>query len=34
MPDIAERLDRSFGKTCYDKTELARGIEKNRGELS
>lgn len=34
MPDIMERLDRTFGTTCYDAAEVARGLAASRGELS
>ena len=34
MPDIMARLDRTFGTTCYDAADVARGLEASRGELS
>ena len=34
MPDIKARLDRTFGDTCYDAADVARGLEASRGELS
>src|SRR2546421_8444591 len=34
MPDILGRLNETFGKTCYDADEVARGIADSRGELS
>ena len=34
MPDIKARLDRTFGNTCYDAADVARGLEASRGELS
>ena len=34
MPDIKERLDRTFGETCYDAADVARGLAASRGQLS
>ncbi len=34
MPDIMARLDHSFGPTCYDAADLAKGLEASRGEAS
>ncbi len=34
MPDIMERLERTYGDSTYDAAEMARGIEASRGELS
>lgn len=34
MPDIQARLDRTFGDTCYDAADVARGLEASRGKLS
>jgi prevent-host-death family protein len=34
MPDIKERLDQTFGETCYDAADVARGLTASRGELS
>jgi len=34
MPDIRERLNNTFGQTCYDAEDIARGLAASRGELS
>lgn len=34
MPDIKARLDRTFGDTCYDAADVARGLEASRGKFS
>ena len=34
MPDIAARLNRTFGATRYDAEDLARGLAASRGDLS
>jgi antitoxin (DNA-binding transcriptional repressor) of toxin-antitoxin stability system len=34
MPDIMERLNRTFGERRYDEVETARGLAASRGELS
>ncbi|HTA31418.1 MAG TPA: type II toxin-antitoxin system prevent-host-death family antitoxin [Candidatus Cybelea sp.] len=34
MPDIMERLNRTFGDSCYDAEDIARGLAASRGELS
>lgn len=34
MPDIQERLDRTFGDSSYDSSDLARGLELSRGDGS
>jgi antitoxin (DNA-binding transcriptional repressor) of toxin-antitoxin stability system len=34
MPDIMERLDRTFGDVCYDSIDIAQGLALSRGELS
>ena len=34
MPDIMERLDRTFGDACYDSSDIAQGLALSRGELS
>ena len=34
MPDIRERLDRTFGDVCYDSSDIAQGLALSRGELS
>lgn len=33
MPDIMERLNRSYGERRYDEVETARGLAASRGEL-
>jgi prevent-host-death family protein len=32
MPDIQERLDQTFGDTCYDAADVARGLDAGRGD--
>ncbi|HEY0456276.1 MAG TPA: prevent-host-death protein [Verrucomicrobiae bacterium] len=32
MPDILARLDRTFGHTCYDAADLAKGLDESRGD--
>jgi antitoxin (DNA-binding transcriptional repressor) of toxin-antitoxin stability system len=34
MPDIQARLDQTFGDTCYDSEDLARGLAASRGDDS
>jgi prevent-host-death family protein len=34
MPDIMARLNRDFGDSSYDATEVARGLAASRGDLS
>ncbi|HEY5914069.1 MAG TPA: hypothetical protein VJA21_26065 [Verrucomicrobiae bacterium] len=34
MPDVMTRLNRTFGETCYDAEDLARGLAASRGDLS
>jgi len=34
MPDIMARLKEDFGKTKYDASDLARGLEASRGDFS
>ncbi len=34
MPDIMQRLERTFGERCYDGAEMARGLAASRGEFS
>ena len=34
MPDIMERLERTFGDARYDSSDIARGLMLSRGELS
>jgi len=34
MPNIRERLNRTFGDTCYDAEDVAVGLAASRGELS
>ena len=34
MPDIMARLHQTFGDTCYDSEEMARGLAESRGEAS
>jgi antitoxin (DNA-binding transcriptional repressor) of toxin-antitoxin stability system len=34
MPDIMARLQRTFGDTCYDSEDIARGLAASRGDLS
>ncbi len=32
MPDIAARLERGFGKACYNSEDMARGLAASRGD--
>jgi len=34
MPDIMARLDQTFGDSCYDAGDVARGLAASRGDLS
>lgn len=34
MPDIMARLRQTFGDSCYDSTDIAKGLDISRGELS
>lgn len=34
MPDITARLHQTFGDTCYDSEDVARGLSASRGDLS
>jgi len=34
MPDIMERLERTFGVASYDAADITRGLEASRGEYS
>jgi antitoxin (DNA-binding transcriptional repressor) of toxin-antitoxin stability system len=34
MPDVMARLNRTFGDTCYEAEDLARGLAVSRGDLS
>ena len=34
MPDVMARLEQTFGETRYDSSDIARGLELSRGELS
>lgn len=34
MPDIMARLDQTFGKACYDSSDIAKGLEMSREGLS
>jgi antitoxin (DNA-binding transcriptional repressor) of toxin-antitoxin stability system len=34
MPDIMERLQRTFGDSCYESSDLAQGLALSRGNLS
>jgi len=34
MPDVLARLNRTYGNTCYDAQDVARGLEASRGERS
>lgn len=33
MPDIKARLNQTFGSTCYDAADVARGLAASRGDL-
>ena len=32
MPDVVDRLNRTFGTVCYDAADVARGLADSRGE--
>jgi len=34
MPDVMARLQRTFGDSCYDSSDMARGLELSRGDIS
>jgi len=34
MPDIMARLHHTFGDSCYDSQDVARGLAASRGDLS
>jgi hypothetical protein len=34
MPDITVRLDKTYGKICYDAAETAAGLTASRGDQS
>jgi antitoxin (DNA-binding transcriptional repressor) of toxin-antitoxin stability system len=34
MPDVMARLQKTFGDSCYDSSDIARGLELSRGDLS
>jgi antitoxin (DNA-binding transcriptional repressor) of toxin-antitoxin stability system len=34
MPDIMERLHRTFGDSCYESSDMAQGLALSRGDLS
>jgi antitoxin (DNA-binding transcriptional repressor) of toxin-antitoxin stability system len=34
MPDVMARLHQTFGDSCYDSSEIARGLALSRGDLS
>jgi antitoxin (DNA-binding transcriptional repressor) of toxin-antitoxin stability system len=34
MPDIMARLNGTYGETCYEAEDLARGLAASRGDLS
>lgn len=34
MPDIMERLERTFGQACYDAGDTASGLAASRGDRS
>jgi antitoxin (DNA-binding transcriptional repressor) of toxin-antitoxin stability system len=34
MPDIMMRLHQTFGDSCYDSEDMARGLAGSRGDLS
>jgi antitoxin (DNA-binding transcriptional repressor) of toxin-antitoxin stability system len=34
MPDVMARLQQTFGDSCYDSSDIARGLDLSRGDLS